>query len=203
MFTGLVGAVGTVTRVAATARGLAITIAVPWKGLARGESIAIDGACLTVVKVARGAFQVEAIATTRSRTLFGDFRKGRTVNLERALRLGDRLGGHLVAGHVDGVGTISRVQERGDALLLDIRVPAAVARFTVLYGSITVDGVSLTVNALPAPHVVQVAIIPHTRAATTLGGAVRGRRVHLEADMIGRFVGQLVSPYRASRRKKA
>ncbi len=202
MFTGLVTAVGTVRRVRATPGGLALTIAAPWKNLAIGESVAVDGACLTVVRRGRGAFTVQAVETTRGRTLFGEYAAGRRVNLERALRASDRLGGHLVSGHVDGVGTVVRCREDGDALRLDIRVPASVAAVTVPLGSLTVDGVSLTVNALPARQVIQVALIPHTRGATALGGVRVGQRVHLEADLIGKYLRQLTLPHSARRRRK-
>ncbi len=201
MFTGLVTAVGTVRAVRRTGKGLRLTIAAPYRGLAVGESVAVDGVCLTVTARRRGAFDVEAVVSTRGRTTIGDWTVGRRVNLERALRVGDRLGGHLVSGHVDGVGTVMRREERGDAVLLDIRVPAAVAKLTVLHGSITVDGVSLTVNALPRRGVVQVALIPHTLGVTTLVGARRGARVHLEADQVAKFVQRLVTPYRAARRR--
>jgi len=202
MFTGIVSAVGTVRSVRRTARGLRLTIAAPYRGLAIGESIAVDGACLTVVAKARGRFAVEAIATTRGRTKVAGYASGTRVNLERALALGDRLGGHLVAGHVDGVGRVARRSEDGDALLLDLEVPAAVRGLCVAHGSITVDGVSLTVNALPRGGRVQVALIAQTRNATTLGGARPGDRVHLEADLIGKFVRQLVQPYRAAPRRR-
>ncbi len=197
MFTGLVTAVGTVQAVRRTPRALAITIAAPYRGLAVGESVAVDGVCLTVARKARGAFTVEAMATTRERTTIGAWAPGRRVNLERALRPADRLGGHLVSGHVDGVGQIVAVHHEGDAHLVDVRVPAAVARATVLHGSITLDGVSLTVDDLPRRGVVRVALIPHTRAHTTLGSARVGRRVHLEADMIGKYVDRLLTPHRA------
>jgi riboflavin synthase len=123
--------------------------------------------------------------------LIGDWRKGRVVNLERALRAGDRLGGHFVQGHVDGVGTVERVAEADDALLLDIRVPDEVAETTVLHGAITIDGVSLTVNAIPRPGVVQVSLVPFTREHTTLGKLAGGDRVHVEADVLGKYVRQL------------
>ena len=112
------------------------------------------------------------------------------MNLERALQLGDRLGGHLVQGHVDGVGTVLRVADRDDARLLDLEVPAEVARVSVPLGSITVDGVSLTVNAIPAPGVIQVSLIPFTLQHTTLGERRPGDRVHLEGDTIGKYVRQ-------------
>jgi riboflavin synthase len=202
MFTGVVTAMGTVRRVRRTARGLALTIAAPYRGLQPGESVAVDGACLTVVRTGNGAFTVEAVAMTRSRTTLGDARPGRRVNLERALRASDRLGGHLVSGHVDGVGTVVRRTVLEDSVLLDIRVPKLVADLTVLHGSIAVDGVSMTVNALPRERIVQISVIPHTLAVTTLGRANVGTRVHLEADQIGKMVRQLVAPYRAGRRKE-
>ena len=201
MFSGLGSAIGTITAARRTARGLRVTIAAPYRGLRVGESIAVDGACLTVIARGRGTFAVEAIGTTRGRTRIGDYRAGQPVNLERALRAADRLGGHLVAGHVDGVGRVVRRREAGDALLLDLRVPAAVRALCVPHGSITVDGVSLTINALPKGGLVQVALIPHTRQVTTLGAARVGGRVHLEADLVGKFVRQLVGPHRARRRR--
>jgi riboflavin synthase len=201
MFSGLVSAIGTVKAVRKTARGLTVTIGAPYRGLAVGESVAVDGACLTVVARGKGAFTVEAIETTRGRTKIGEYRAGAAVNLERALRASDRLGGHLVSGHVDAVGRIVGRREAGDALLLDIRVPAVVGALCVPHGSITVDGVSLTINALPRRGVVQVALIPHTRRATTLGAAGLGARVHLEADLVGKFVRQLMQPHRATGRR--
>lgn len=203
MFTGIVTAKGTVREVKKTPRGLQITIAATYRGLAAGESVAVDGACLTVAKKGRGTFTVQAVATTRGRTNFGHYRAGREVNLERALRVGQRLGGHLVSGHVDGVGTVVRRAVRGDAVLLDIRVPRAVAALLVPYGSIAVDGVSLTINALPANGVVQVSLIPHTLKASTLGGAKVGTRVHLEADQVGKFVMRRVAALRAKGRVEA
>lgn len=202
MFTGLVTAVGTVIRVVPTDEGLRIGITSPYTDLATGESIAVDGACLTVVAKEKGKFAVVAIGTTRGRTKVGGYAVGTKVNLERALRPADRLGGHLVAGHVDGVGVIRARKVKGDTVLLDIEAPTDVRSLCVPHGSITVDGVSLTINALPRGRRVQVALIPHTLAATTLGGAVPGGRVHLEADLIGKFVRQLVQPYRARGRRE-
>jgi riboflavin synthase len=200
MFTGIVTAMGTVRAARRTTRGLRLTIACPSRGLRVGDSIAVDGACLTVVRASRGTFDVEAVVTTRGRTSFGDYRKGRVVNLERALRVSDRLGGHLVAGHVDGVGTVIRRRQAEDAVLLDIRAPKLVAELSVLHGSIAVDGVSMTVNAIPRPGVIQISVIPHTLEVTTLGRAGVGTRVHLEADQVAKFVRQLLEPYRRARR---
>lgn len=203
MFTGIVTAIGEVLKIAQTPRGLRLTIAAPYKGLTIGESIAVDGACLTVVTKKPGAFDVEAITSTRGRTHVDDYAAGSLVNLERAMRPTDRLGGHLVAGHVDGVGIVKRRKKvSGESVLLDLEVPKQVAELCVPQGSITVDGVSLTVNALPKRGWVQVALIPHTLEHTTLGGAPVGARVHLEADLVGKFVRQLVQPYRARGRRE-
>ena len=199
MFTGIVSAVGTVRAVKATARGLRLTIAAPYRGLAIGESVAVDGACLTVVAKGKGTFAVEAVTTTRGRTKVDAYVRGTRVNLERALRASDRLGGHLVAGHVEGVGTIESRRGTGN-ILLDVSVPDEVFELCVPHGSIAVDGVSLTINAMPKRNVVQVSLIPHTLEQTTLGGAGVGHRVHLEADLIGKFVRQLTQGYRASGR---
>lgn len=193
MFTGIVTAVG---RIKAGKResgnaGLSLTILAPYRGLRRGESISVNGACLTVEKVVKGGFTVHAIATTLGRTLIGEYVAGRRVNLERAVRASDRLGGHLVQGHVDGVARVLAVTDAGDARLLDLEVPPEVRAVTVSHGSITVDGVSLTVNALPASGAVQVSLIPFTRTHTTLGGAQSGDRVHVEGDVLGKYVKAL------------
>ena len=197
MFTGIVSAVGRVakaTRETGNGKrdaGVTLTIRAPYRGIRKGESIAVNGACLTVEKVAKGSFTVHAVQTTLGRTLIGEWQKGGTVNLERAVRAADLMGGHIVQGHVDGVGTVERVAEANDALLVDIRVPREVEETTVLHGSITVDGVSLTVNTLPKAGVVQVSLVPFTRAHTTLGQLNQGDRVHVEADVLGKYVRQL------------
>jgi len=190
MFTGIVDAVGRIDAVTLN-NGVELRVKASYKGVKKGESIALNGACLTVERVLKGGFTVHAVATTLDRTLIGDWRKGREVNLERALRASDRLGGHFVQGHVDGVGTVARVAEQADALLVDIRLPAEVVETTVLHGSITVDGVSLTVNALPSAGVMQVSLVPFTREHTTLGRLQLGDRVHVEADVLGKYVRQL------------
>ena len=131
-----------------------LSIRAPYKGLKRGESIAVNGACLTVERVVRGGFAVRAVATTEERTLFGEYVTGRRVNLERAVRAQDRLGGHIVQGHVDGVAEVVRTDRVGDAVVYDLRVPGPVRDVSVLHGSVTVDGVSMTINALPGPDLV-------------------------------------------------
>jgi riboflavin synthase len=203
MFTGIVTAMATVRRVRRTAHGLEVVIEHPYRRkIGIGESIAVDGTCLTVVKTGKRTFTVEAVTMTRSRTTFADYRAGRPVNLERSLKLGDLLGGHMVAGHVDGVGTVVRRQVLDDSVLLDIRAPTYVADLSVLHGSIAVDGISMTVNALPRRGVVQISVIPHTLKVTTLGRARVGTRVHLEADLIGKFVQHLLAPHAAARRRR-
>ena len=192
MFTGIITAVGRVARRTLSDGGLELAIEATWEDFVQGESIAVDGACLTVERFGRGEFTVHIIHTSLGRTNFATYEIDRKVNLERAMRIGDRLGGHLVQGHVDGVGIVERVAEREDARLLDLRVPAEVSRVSVPLGSITVDGVSLTVNAIPAPGVVQISLIPFTLQHTTLGERRPGDRVHLEADLIGKYVAALL-----------
>jgi riboflavin synthase len=200
MFTGIVTAVGTIRETRRGPDGLTLRVGAPFRGLRRGESIAVDGACLTVERIGKGWFAVHVIATSLERTLLGDHAKVRRVNLERALRVGDRLGGHLVQGHVDGVGEVLRVVSHGDAWLVDIRVPPEVARVSIPLGSITVDGVSLTVNAVPAPGIIQLSLIPFTFQHTTLGERQPGDGVHLEGDTIGKYVDALLSSQRSPAR---
>ena len=169
-----------------------LTIAAPYDDLRNGESVAVNGACLTVVEVISGAFRVQAVATTQDRTRFASLKAGDRVNLERPLNSGDRLGGHLVQGHVDGVAEVVRVSSANDERVLDLRVAGDVAGATVLHGSITVDGVSLTVNALPKPGVIQISLVPYTQEHTTLGQLAQGDRVHVEADIIGKYVKELM-----------
>jgi riboflavin synthase len=192
MFTGLVGAMGRVRSVRRLEAGLELDIEAPFEDLAAGESVAVDGACLTAERLGPGWFGVHLVGTTLERTNFGGYAAGQRVNLERALRVGERLGGHVVQGHVDGVGTIERIEQRADARLIDICVPQDVAAVAPALGSITVDGVSLTVNARPAPALVQVSLIPFTLQHTTLGERRVGDRVHLEGDAIGKWVAHLV-----------
>jgi riboflavin synthase len=192
MFTGIVTAVGTVRATRPGPEGLGLRLAAPYRGLRLGESIAVDGACLTVAKKGAGWFDAELVPTTLERTSFGSYARGRRVNLERALRVGDRLGGHLVQGHVDGIGEVVSVRQANGAWLVDVKAPGEVARYTVPLGSITVDGVSLTVNAIPAPGLIQVSLIPFTFKHTTLGQRGPGDRVHLEADTIGKYVAALI-----------
>lgn len=193
MFTGIVTATGTIREAKHGPDGLTLRIEAPYRDLAVGESIAVDGACLTVERSGAGWFEVHVIATSLERTLFAEYRAGDRVNLERALAVGDRLGGHLVSGHVDGIGEVVELRDQGDARLVRFTLPASVAEVTIPLGSITVNGVSLTVNALPAEGWCEVSLIPHTRQVTTLGGLRPGDRVNLEIDMLARYVARLLA----------
>lgn len=194
MFTGLITAIGEVVTASTSDAGRELVIAAPYEGVQLGESIACNGACLTVRDVAPGRFTVAAVVTTVDRTTVAGWGPGTRINLERALAVGDRLGGHIVQGHVDGVGTVRSVARRDDAWLIDIDLPESIDDLLVPLGSIAVDGVSLTVNALPQPGVLQVSIIAHTLAHTTLGGLAVGSRVHLEADILAKHLKRLAAP---------
>jgi riboflavin synthase len=192
MFTGLVDDVGRVTHVAVSGVGRELRIDCDYRGLAVGESIAVNGACLTVLAHGDGWFEVGAIETTLARTTMGDWNVGRRVNLERALKVGDRLGGHFVQGHVDGVATVEDVRQQGDARVIDLALPPGLAELMVQHGSVAIDGVSLTVNDLPAPGALQLSLIEYTLRHTTLGELASGDRVHVEADMLGKYVQRLL-----------
>lgn len=163
--------------------------------LSEGDSLSIDGVCHTVFDIEREEFSFESVRTTLSRTTLGEFVAGRKANLERAIRAGEPMGGHLVQGHVDGVGEMVEVEHAGETVFLRFRMPDEVARLTVLYGSIAMDGISLTVNRL-FQDVAEVAIIPYTWEHTNVHRLEEGTRVNLEADLVGKYVDQLLRPYR-------
>lgn len=199
MFTGLVDDVGLIEHVADTPAGRELRIASRYADLTDGESIAVNGACLTVREHGVRAdgqswFTVAAITTTLGRTTIGDWVDGGQVNLERAMRLGDRLGGHLVLGHVDGLGQVLDTRDQGDAWLIDVELPAEMRPLLVDKGSITINGVSLTVNEL-LPTGVQLSIIEYTRRHTTLGLLTAGASVHVEADVLAKHIERLLTPY--------
>lgn len=192
MFTGIVTDLG---RVRSLAPGgvtrIVIETGYDTGAIALGASIACNGACMSVVETGPGWFSVEASAETLARTTIGSWKPGTPVNLERPLRLGDELGGHLVLGHVDGVGEIVARQPDGDSLRFRIRAPAELSRFIAPKGSIAVEGVSLTVNEVEA-EVFGVNIIPVTRRATSFGAFAPGARVNLEIDMLARYLARLM-----------
>ena len=195
MFTGLVDDVGRIERVTRAAAGRQLRIACAYEDLATGESVALNGACLTVVEHGARWFEVAAVETTLARTTIGEWREGRRVNLERAVRADGRLGGHFVLGHVDGVARVEQLARRGDAPVVDLSVDLDLVELMVPHGSLTVDGVSLTVNELPTVGTVQVSLIEHTLRHTTLGSLAVGDRVHVEADIIGKYVRRLLDAH--------
>jgi riboflavin synthase len=192
MFTGLVDDVGTVERVSRTDAGLELRIRCRYPDLVDGESIAVNGVCLTVRERGDCVFTCAAMATTVGLTAIGGWEAGRRVNLERALRPTDRLGGHIVQGHVDGVAAVTMARQSQDALLLELALPPGLSDLMVERGSVAVDGVSLTVSALPAPDKIQVAVIEYTRSHTTLGAVREGDQVHVEADVLAKHVKRLL-----------
>jgi riboflavin synthase len=203
MFTGIVEALGHVGRIAPGARGgRRLAVSVPdeqgWR-LALGESVAVSGVCLTVVDAAPGQLEFDLAEETLRVTTLGGLGAGDPVNLERPLRLDGRLGGHLVLGHVDGVGEVTAVQPEGDGARLDVAVPGRLRPLLIPKGSVTIDGVSLTVAAL-GEETFGVALIPHTLAVTTLGRCRRGDRVNLEMDVIGKYVRGFVQHWDSAHR---
>ena len=198
MFTGLIQDVGTVASVERTDDGARLTFESALASeLPGGASVAIDGACLTVVETGEERFSVEAMNQTLGMTSLGDLSAGDRVNLEPALSAGDRLGGHLVQGHVDGVGVVSGVEDDGFSRRLEVDLPEGAGRYVIPQGSITLRGVSLTVTGVE-DDTVAVALIPETLERTSLGELVEGDRVNLELDVIARYVEKMLSPYGAA-----
>jgi riboflavin synthase len=192
MFTGLIEAVGVVRGATGAApRRLTVASAVPVEEVSIGDSVAIDGACLTVVEKGAGTLSFEAATETLARTTVGDLTVGDRVHLERSLPMGGRLDGHLVMGHVDGIGRVTALDHRGSALYLGVDAPGEVVRLTAPRGSIAIAGCSLTVTAV-RDATLSVALIPHTLAATRFGELRIGDRVNLEADLLARYVDRLL-----------
>lgn len=191
MFTGIVTDIGRVRSVRQTERDRRYEIETAWDtgGIDLGASISHAGCCLTVTEKGPGWFAVEVSGETLSKTTLGNWGEGDPVNLERAARLGDELGGHIVSGHVDGLGRVVSVTPEGGSHRIDIEAPAPLHRYIAAKGSITVDGVSLTVNAVEG-QVFGLNIIPHTWEATTLGGLKAGDVVNLEIDMLARYLAR-------------
>jgi riboflavin synthase len=191
VFTGLVEDVGTVVRADRRSDALVLAVRANLGELAVGESICHDGACLTVTEFTRDGYTVLAGAETLARTTLGAARVGTRLNLERSLKLGDRMGGHWVTGHIDGTGELAARRDLGANLVLVVRTPPHLLRYIVEKGSIALAGVSLTVNAVDA-ETFSVAIIPHTRDATTLGALAIGHAINLETDILAKHVEKLL-----------
>ena len=197
MFSGIVQAVGRIDEVADLGFGKRLRIVAPALGLDDvriGDSIAVNGACMTVTGTTADAFAIDVSAESLSKTAGLD-RRG-LVNLEKSLRLGDRIDGHLVSGHVDGTGVVERFEQRGESWLLEVAAPAALARFFAAKGAVTVNGVSLTVNTVvdrAGDCLIGMNLIPHTLSVTTLKALAPGERVNLEADLIARHVERLLA----------
>ena len=197
MFTGIVEATGRIkeTRDLETTRRFVLESPAFDGAPAPGDSISVDGACLTAVEAEGATFSVDVIGTTLERTIAGGYGPGTRVNLERAMKMGTRLDGHIVQGHVDGVGHLEQVQEDGEYWLMDFSVPRDVAETTILHGSIALNGVSLTVSDMRADDVVQIGIIPFTWEHTNLGTLKPGDPVNLEGDLIGKYVAKLLTAW--------
>jgi len=193
MFTGIIQAVGTVSRITPAEAGCRMRIDCPelepamWQ---TGDSVAVAGCCLTALDIDGGGFSADLSAETLERTSLGGLAGGSPVNLEPALAVGDRLGGHLVSGHVDGLAEVVALKPAGESRVFRFRVPASLSRFIAEKGSVTLDGVSLTVNAVDE-HEFEVNLIPHTLAVTTLGRLSPGDRVNLEVDLLARYLERL------------
>ncbi len=192
MFTGLMEDLGSFTSVERVPKGVRLSVRTWLDGLSHGASIAVDGVCLTAVEVAGERFTADVSAETVARTTLGERKAGDRVNLERPLELGDRLGGHLVLGHVDGVGQIAGRETVGEGVRVTLRIPRELAPLVVYKGSIALDGISLTVNELLDPDAISLFIIPETLRATTWGEKTVGARVNVEADILGKHVARLM-----------
>ena len=194
MFTGLIETVGTVVQRTGHAHGARLTVAAPkWTKApwVMGESIAVNGVCLTLTNGHADQFSADLSSETLARTSLGAVRPGALVNLERALKVGEALGGHLVSGHVDGVATVLRYQREGEGRVLSLEIPQELTRYVARKGSLCVDGISLTVNAIEGV-VVSFAIVPHTLSATTLGHIEPGAVVNIEVDLVARYLERLL-----------
>jgi len=194
VFTGIVDAIGLITDVNRTDAGVELTIQCDYADLVTGESVSLNGVCLTVRECGPGWFTAAAVVTTTGRTTIGSWSTGRRINLERAMRADARFGGHIVQGHVDAAARVTKVEKAGDAVLIDLSLPQGLTNTLVLHGSVTVDGVSLTVNGLDGDKL-QVSIIDYTWRHTTLADLKEGDDVQVETDVIGKYVQRIVAPY--------
>ena len=194
MFTGIIEGLGTIVRIRPSGQGkrLLIDADFPLDQTKIGDSIAVSGACLTVVVVGGKRFEVDVSPETLAKTTFGMAKIGDRVNLERALRLSDRIDGHLVSGHIDGIGSVQQRKTIGNAIIVVIGVPEFLSRYMITKGSVAVDGISLTINNR-ARDCFDVSIIPHTAKLTTIGFKKAGDYVNIETDMIGKYIENFIA----------
>ncbi len=203
MFTGIIEEIGTIKKLSRAGSKLSVEISARevLKGTRTGDSIAVNGACLTATSVSRSSFKADVMGETVSHTTFDAIRAGDRVNLERPLKISDRLSGHLVSGHIDCTGTIKSVNEGSGQTRFTVEVPEEVKRYIVYKGSVTVDGISLTVAGVGNRNFV-VSVIPHTLKSTTLGSKKAGDKVNIEADMIGKYIERYVDNIGSPEQKK-
>ena len=194
MFTGIIEGLGTISGLRPYGQGLRLGIESDFElaGTRIGDSIAVNGACLTAVAIGSKRFEADVSPETLASTTFDRVKRGERVNLERALRLSDRLDGHLVSGHIDGTGILRQRRSVGNAVLIAVEVPTALARYMIYKGSVAVDGISLTINHC-SPESFEVSIIPHTAGLTTVGLKPLGTPVNVETDLIAKYVERFVS----------
>jgi riboflavin synthase len=204
MFTGIIEGLGTIEAIGSAGEGRQLTIGADFDldGTRIGDSISVNGACLTAVRLQGRRFDVDVSPETVARTTIGSARVGDPVNLERALRLGDRLDGHLVSGHVDGLGVLASRESAANALVLTFRAGPDLTRYMIQKGSVAIDGVSLTINQLGTDNF-QVSIIPHTAMLTTVGRKRVGQSCNIETDLIGKYVERFVKPGESSGKEGA
>lgn len=202
MFTGLVETTGVLRAITPRGPGYRLSVDCDLGALELGESIAVSGACLTVAAIGPGGFEADISLETAQKTTLGTLSRGAALNLERSVRVGDRLGGHLVTGHVDGVATVGEVARVGEAVRVGVDCPAPLAPFIAAKGSVALDGVSLTVNALRSGGF-EVMLIPHTQEITNLGAVRPGLQMNLEVDLLARYVVRYLSASSADSDLKA
>ncbi|MBJ93825.1 MAG: riboflavin synthase [Rickettsiales bacterium] len=196
MFTGIITSVGTILAQTPCPAGLHVRVRSTWTNpdFDLGESIAIDGACMTVVDFDNATFGVEVSPESLDKTTLGDRNEGDRVNLERAMKMEDRFGGHFVSGHIDNTGRLLAIDEAGSCLKMSFELPTELRRYVISKGSITIDGISLTVNGLdPENGLFDVMIVPHTQTETSLAQRQPGDRVNLEVDLLGKYVERLLA----------
>ena len=203
MFTGIIEGFGTIREIRSEGQGKRMTVDADFflEQTRIGDSICVSGACLTVVMIDVKRFRVDVSPETLTKTTFGNAKIGDRVNLERALRLSDRIDGHLVSGHIDGIGTITLKQNIGNAIIVSFKVPEVISHYMIQKGSVAVDGISLTINNCGHDSF-DVSIIPHTAKLTTIGFKKAGDLVNIETDMIGKYVERFVGGKRHDEKKK-